>query len=45
MNQQPQVKYRHDYRAPDYTISDIALDFVLDAQKTHVTAVSQVVRQ
>lgn len=45
MNQQPQVKYRHDYRALDYTISDIALDFVLDAQKTHVTAVSQVVRQ
>lgn len=45
MNQQPQVKYRHDYRAPDYTISDIALDFVLDAQKTHVTAVSQVVCQ
>ncbi|MGL9719683.1 aminopeptidase N [Symbiopectobacterium sp.] len=45
MNQQPQVKYRHDYRAPDYTISDIALGFVLDAQKTHVTAVSQVVRQ
>ncbi|WP_440863807.1 aminopeptidase N [Symbiopectobacterium purcellii] len=45
MNQQPQVKYRHDYLAPDYTISDIALDFVLDAQKTHVTAVSQVVRQ
>lgn len=45
MNQQPQVKYRHDYRAPDYTISDIALDFVLYAQKTHVTAVSQVVRQ
>lgn len=45
MNQQPQVKYRHDYRAPDYTISDIALNFVLDAQKTHVTAVSQVVRQ
>ncbi len=45
MNQQPQVKYRHDYRAPDYTISDIALDFVLDAEKTHVTAVSQVVRQ
>ncbi|MFB6434716.1 MAG: aminopeptidase N [Candidatus Malihini olakiniferum] len=45
MNQQPKIKYRHDYRAPDYTISDIALDFVLDAEKTHITAVSQVFRQ
>ena len=42
MNQQPQVKYRHDYRAPDYTISDVALDFTLDAEKTRVIAVSQV---
>ncbi|MDF2528487.1 MAG: hypothetical protein K0S17_3572 [Enterobacter mori] len=23
MTQQPQAKYRHDYRAPDYLISDI----------------------
>lgn len=45
MSQQPQVKYRHDYRAPDYTITDIDLDFVLDAQKTTVTAVSKVKRQ
>lgn len=42
MTQQPQVKYRHDYKSPDYTITDIDLDFVLDAQKTTVTAVSKV---
>ena len=27
MTQQPQAKYRHDYRAPDYLISDIDLTF------------------
>ncbi|SLM63639.1 MULTISPECIES: aminopeptidase N [Dickeya] len=43
MSQQPQVKYRHDYRAPDYTITDIALDFDLGAQQTRVVATSQVV--
>ncbi|WP_145524813.1 aminopeptidase N [Yersinia rohdei] len=45
MTQQPQVKYRHDYKSPDYTITDIDLDFALDAQKTTVTAVSKVKRQ
>lgn len=45
MTQQPQAKYRHDYRAPDYLISDIDLTFDLDATKTVVTAVSQVTRQ
>ncbi|MTH46773.1 aminopeptidase N [Intestinirhabdus alba] len=44
MTQQPQVKYRHDYRAPDYQITDIDLTFDLAAEKTVVTAVSQVVR-
>jgi aminopeptidase N len=44
MTQQPQAKYRHDYRAPDYLISDIDLTFDLDATKTVVTAVSQVTR-
>lgn len=38
MTQQPQAKYRHDYRAPDYQITDIDLTFDLDAQKTVVTA-------
>lgn len=45
MTQQPQAKYRHDYRAPDYTITDIDLDFELDADTTRVTAVSQIKRQ
>lgn len=45
MTQQPQAKYRHDYKSPDYTITDIDLDFALDAQKTTVTAVSKVKRQ
>ncbi len=44
MTQQPQAKYRHDYRAPDYTITDISLEFELDAETTTVTAVSKVVR-
>ncbi|HFZ8995268.1 TPA: aminopeptidase N [Citrobacter freundii] len=44
MTQQPQAKYRHDYRAPDYQITDIGLTFDLNAEKTVVTAVSQVVR-
>ncbi|MGG6176420.1 aminopeptidase N [Pantoea allii] len=45
MTQQPQIKYRHDYRAPDYTITDIDLTFELDETTTRVTAVSQVKRQ
>jgi len=45
MTQQPQAKYRHDYRAPDYTITDIDLTFDLDAAKTLVTAISQITRQ
>lgn len=44
MTQLPQAKHRHDYRAPDYTITDIDLTFVLDAGTTRVTAVSQVKR-
>ncbi|WAH53402.1 aminopeptidase N [Pseudescherichia vulneris] len=45
MTQQPQAKYRHDYRAPDYLISDIDLTFDLDAVKTVVTAESNISRQ
>lgn len=44
MTQQPQIKNRHDYRAPDYTITDIDLTFELDATTTCVTAISQVKR-
>ncbi|WP_029684989.1 aminopeptidase N [Tatumella saanichensis] len=42
MTDQPQIKYRHDYQAPDFTISDIDLSFTLDEQLTRVTAVSRV---
>lgn len=44
MTQLRQAKYRQDYQAPDYTISEIDLDFNLDPAKTIVTAVSQVKR-
>ena len=44
MTQLPQAKNRHDYRAPDFTITDIDLTFILDAATTRVTAVSQVKR-
>ena len=44
MTQLPQAKNRTDYRAPDYTISDIDLTFDLDASTTLVTAVSKVKR-
>lgn len=40
----PQAKNRHDYRAPDYTITDIDLTFNLDASTTQVTAVSRIKR-
>ncbi len=45
MTQQPQAKYRRDYTAPEFTITDIDLAFNLDAAKTTVTAVSRVHRQ
>ena len=42
MTQLPQAKNRHDYRAPDFTITDIDLTFNLDASATRVTAISRV---
>ncbi|MGG4607974.1 aminopeptidase N [Providencia sp. Me31A] len=44
MTQLRQAKYRQDYQAPDYTITEIDLDFNLDPAKTVVTAVSKVKR-
>ncbi|MEQ1968085.1 aminopeptidase N [Xenorhabdus nematophila] len=44
MTQQRIVKRRLDYKTPDYTITNIDLDFELDANKTTVTAISQVKR-
>lgn len=44
MTQLRQAKYRQDYQAPDYTITEIDLDFNLDPAKTVVTAISKVKR-
>ena len=38
------AKYRKDYKQPDFTITDIFLDFQLDPEKTEVTAISHVKR-
>ncbi|VEB24215.1 aminopeptidase N [Avibacterium volantium] len=38
---QTKAKYRKDYRSPDFTVTDIFLDFQLDPEKTVVTAKSQ----
>ncbi|MDU8923959.1 aminopeptidase N [Pasteurellaceae bacterium LIM206] len=35
------AKYRKDYKAPDFTVTDISLDFQLDPHKTIVTAKTQ----
>jgi aminopeptidase N len=42
---EPRAVHLKDYRAPDYHISDISLDFQLDPAKTIVTATSQVTRK
>jgi aminopeptidase N len=43
--EEPRAINLKDYRTPDYRISEIALDFVLDPDKTRVTATSKVTRQ
>ncbi|WP_158379771.1 aminopeptidase N [Candidatus Williamhamiltonella defendens] len=45
MTNQPQIKYRQDYRPPSHLISDIHLNFNLNEKKTRVTATSQIQRQ
>lgn len=42
---QPKAKYRKDYRAPDFTITDIYLDFQLDPDRTFVTSTLKVERK
>lgn len=42
---QPTAKYRLDYKAPDFTITDIDLDFNLSADITTVTARSRVIQK
>ncbi|MDF7671095.1 aminopeptidase N [Orbaceae bacterium ESL0721] len=41
----PVAKYRADYSAPDFTITDLDLEFELDPECTIVTARSHVVKQ
>ncbi|HBO37775.1 MAG TPA: aminopeptidase N, partial [Pasteurellaceae bacterium] len=38
---QAKAKYRKDYKTPDFTVTDISLDFQLHPQKTVVTAISR----
>ncbi|WP_407333072.1 aminopeptidase N [Enterovibrio sp. 27052020O] len=45
MTQQPQAKYRKDYKAPDFTITHIDLDFDLQSSHTQVIAKSRVKQQ
>ncbi len=42
--EEPRAIALKDYRAPDYRICEIALDFILDADATRVTATSKVTR-
>ena len=42
---QPKAKFRKDYRAPDFTITEIYLDIQLDADRTFVTSVLNVERK
>lgn len=45
MSTQPQTKFRHNYRQPDYLISHCDLTFELDAGNTRVTAISRLNRK
>ena len=42
---QPTAKYRHDYKTPDFTITDIDLDFDLAAETTTVIARSHIIKK
>jgi aminopeptidase N len=42
--EEPRAISLKDYRAPDYRISEIAIDFALDPRTTRVTARTKVVR-
>ncbi|MDH2924986.1 aminopeptidase N [Nicoletella semolina] len=42
---QPKAKFRKDYRQPDFTVTDIYLDFQLDPQDTLVTSKLNIQRQ
>ena len=42
--EEPRAVRLKDYRAPDYKVSEIALDFVLDPEATRVTATMKIAR-
>ncbi len=42
--EEPRAIRLKDYRAPDYKISEIALDFILEPETTRVTATSKMTR-
>ena len=42
--EEPHAINLKDYRAPDYKVTEIALDFVLDPEATRVTAKAQITR-
>ncbi|MEJ0042040.1 MAG: hypothetical protein WDM81_07405 [Rhizomicrobium sp.] len=42
--EEPRAIRLKDYRAPDYHIAEISLDFQLDPLTTRVTAISKVTR-
>jgi aminopeptidase N len=42
--EEPHAVHLKDYRAPDYTVSEIELDFVLDPEATRVTAAMKLAR-
>ncbi|MGA7674637.1 MAG: aminopeptidase N [Rhizomicrobium sp.] len=42
--EEPRAVHLKDYRAPDYKVSEIALDFVLDPEATRVTATMKIAR-
>lgn len=44
MTVKPEIKYRSDYQAPDFTITDIDLGFELSAKLTTVKAITQIKR-
>jgi len=45
MTQLPKAKYRKDYQAPEFTITDVDLTFNLHPTETRVVSVLKVVRQ
>ncbi|MDV6315126.1 aminopeptidase N [Idiomarina sp. HP20-50] len=45
MTQLPKAKYRKDYQAPEFTITDVDLTFDLHPHETRVKSVLKVVRQ